>query len=131
MNMNGTIRRCAAWLAFLAILFAALAPSVSRAMAPAGSGGWAEICTMQGAKLVKVNDGDGDGGGQPSGKSTQHLEHCPFCFTQHDAVDLPPTPAPMLHPAAGSTIYPPLFYQAPRRLFIWSAAQSRAPPSRS
>lgn len=127
MKMNGTIRRGAAWLAFLAILFAALAPSVSRAMAPAGGSGWAEICTMQGAKFVKVADDDG----LPSGDNAQHLEHCPFCFTQHDAVGLPPTPAPLLHPAAASTIYPPLFYQAPRRLFIWSAAQSRAPPRRS
>ncbi|UTY55912.1 DUF2946 domain-containing protein [Massilia sp. erpn] len=127
MNMNGTIRRCAAWLAFMAILFAALVPSVSRAMAPAGDSGWTEICTMQGAKFVKV----GDDGGQPSGDSAQHLEHCPFCFTQHDTVGLPPTPALTLHHAAGSAIYPPLFYQAPRRLFIWSAAQSRAPPAHS
>ncbi len=125
--MTGTIRRYAAWLAFLAILFAALVPSVSRAMIPADGGNWAEVCTMQGAKFVKV----GDDGGQPSGDGAQHLEHCPFCFTQHDAAGLPPTPAPMLHPAAGSMIYPPLFYQAPRRLFIWSAAQSRAPPGRA
>jgi hypothetical protein len=41
---------------------------------------------------------------------------------------LPPTAEVTLPVVTASTVLPILFYQSPRPLYIWSAAQSRAPP---
>jgi hypothetical protein len=128
--MNQITRRLAAWIACFAILFAALAPSISHAVSASRSQSWAEICSVDGARFVKVSDGQ-DGTSAPSSKTSLHLEHCPFCATHAASFALPP--------AAGMTIplidmpdtYPPLFFQSPHPLPIWTTAQSRAPPAQA
>ena len=130
MGMHTLTRRCAAWIACFAILLAALAPSISQAIANAkqetGSG-WAEICSVAGIRFVQVDDGASDGG-KSDGKAMQ-MEHCAFCSTHAGSVGLPPSPVLPLLVASGTAIFPALYYQSPAPLFIWSTAQSRAPPA--
>ena len=130
MGMHTLTRRCAAWIACFAILLAALAPSISQAIANAkqqSGSGWAEICSVAGIRFVQVDDGASDGG-KSDGKAMQ-MEHCAFCSTHAGSVGLPPSPVLPLLVASGTAIFPALYYQSPAPLFIWSTAQSRAPPA--
>ncbi|MBW3501936.1 DUF2946 domain-containing protein [Janthinobacterium sp. NKUCC08_JDC] len=126
-------RRFAAWIACFAILLAALAPSISQAVASAkqeSGSGWAEICSVAGIRfvqLVQAGDGAAD---EKSGDKVMQMEHCAFCSTHAGSVGLPPTsPVLPLLVASGTAIFPALYYQSPAPLFIWSTAQSRAPPA--
>jgi hypothetical protein len=132
MRTTSAKRRITAWIATFAILLAALAPSISQAInAAKGSGAsWAEICTASGFKLTKIGDIDSSTSQTPAEKS-MHFEHCPFCFMHAGSVGLPPSNALTLPIASSELPLPSLFYQVPRPLFIWAAAQSRAPPFRS
>ena len=130
MGMTLFTRRFAAWIACFAILLAALAPSISQAVANAkqeSGSGWAEICSVAGIRFVQVDDGASDGG-KSDGKAMQ-MEHCAFCSTHAGSVGLPPSPVLPLLVASGTAIFPALYYQSPAPLFIWSTAQSRAPPA--
>ena len=130
MGMTLFTRRFAAWIACFAILLAALAPSISQAVANAkqeSGSGWAEICSVAGIRFVQVDDGAADG---KSGGKAMQMEHCAFCSTHAGSVGLPPTsPVLPLLVASGTAIFPALYYQSPSPLFIWSTAQSRAPPA--
>ncbi|MGK5077674.1 DUF2946 domain-containing protein [Janthinobacterium sp. HLX7-2] len=131
--MNTLTRRCAAWIACFAILLAALAPSISQAIANAkqeSGSGWAEICSVAGIRFVQVVQVDdvAKEGSKSGGKSMQ-MEHCAFCSTHAGSVGLPPSPVLPLPVASGTAILPALYYQSPAPLFIWSTAQSRAPPA--
>ncbi|HSI61328.1 MAG TPA: DUF2946 family protein, partial [Ideonella sp.] len=76
------------WIALLAILSLALAPTISHALASSAAGGsaWAEICTPQGTRLVALDDG------QPPAPALSfgHLDHCPLCGLSGTALGLPP-----------------------------------------
>ncbi|HEX7647463.1 MAG TPA: DUF2946 domain-containing protein [Noviherbaspirillum sp.] len=112
----------------MAILFAALAPSISHALASAGklSPIWAEICSAEGTKVYKSDDA---GGAAQEKNSSAAFEHCPYCTLHAGFVGLPPTAGFTLPVFSASFPHPSLFYQAPRPLFIWAAAQSCAPPA--
>ena len=128
MGMTLFTRRFAAWIACFAILLAALAPSISQAVANAkqeSGSGWAEICSVAGIRFVQVDDGAADE--KSAGKAMQ-MEHCAFCATHAGSVGLPPSPVLPLPVISGTAIFPALYYQSPSPLFIWSTAQSRAPP---
>jgi hypothetical protein len=104
------------WIAMLAVLFAALAPTVSHALASTTEAALAEMCTV----------------GAPSKKApsnTMHgMEHCPYCAS-HGAAPLLPPPATMNFAVIGGhDFYPPLFYTAPQPLHTWSASRPRGPP---
>ena len=107
------------------MLFAALAPSVARAVASSPSDTWAEICSAAGITLVKVS---GATAGEPDSTAIKagHAKHCVFCA--HDPQGPPSAlsllPVVMLPPQS----HPALFYQAPSPLPAWAPAQSRAPP---
>lgn len=86
-----------------------------------------EICSVMGTAHAQAEEGAEN---VPSSDSAPgaHLEHCPFCLG-HAASAAPPPCAQLILPALASTAsFPFLYYQAPHRLFIWSAALSRAPP---
>ena len=130
MGMTLFTRRFAAWIACFALLLAALAPSISQAVANAkqeSGSGWAEICSVAGIRFVQVDAGATDDG-KSAGKAMQ-MEHCAFCSTHAGSVGLPPSPIMPLPVASGTAIFPALYYQSPAQLFIWSTAQSRAPPA--
>ena len=128
--MKSATRRFAAWIACLAVLFAALSPPIFHALSAARGETWAEICSTGGAKLVKISGGEGATSDPATGPSS-HLEHCPFCATHGGSLALLPgasVAAPLLDV---QNSHPFLFYQSPRPLPIWTAAQSRAPPAQA
>ncbi len=112
------------WIALLAILFSALAPSISHALANASADA-VEVCTVNGYKLVKLAPGDNN----KAPASAKHgMEHCAFCATHGGSDAIPTAPATVLLADGGRAIYPSLFYAAPQPLHAWSAAHARAPP---
>jgi hypothetical protein len=122
-----------AWMAILAILLVALAPPISHAFAaksfslPQQS---VELCTASGVKQAIVPS---EGTLKPFStvKHDQHFEDCPFCRIHADTPG--PAPAAMTVGLRMDVSFPRafLFYQAPRTLFAWAPAQSRAPPAHS
>ena len=127
--MKTITHRCAAWIACFAMLFAALAPSVSHAMSASRSDAWTEICSAAGIKMVKVTTAAEAPGSPSTEKSPVNLEHCTFCATHCTAPGLLPASALKLPPVAGRRTHPSLFFQSPSPLAIWTPAQSRAPPA--
>lgn len=116
------------WIAFVAILFGPLAPSVSHAIAANNTqtASWLEICSADGMRFIQIDGQLAD----PSAPSEHglHMEDCPFCLNHAGAHGLPPSNNYTMPVADRADIQPSLFYQSPHPLFIWSAAQSRAPP---
>lgn len=133
MRMRKTTQSFAAWIACLAILLAAFAPSLSHAWnaAQRNMALSMEICSVMGTAHVKSTDTSANSADPASASEsapTSHLEHCPFC-TGHGACPAMPPVADLVLPAAQiPSGFPFLYYQAPRRLFVWSSAHSRAPP---
>jgi uncharacterized protein involved in copper resistance len=121
------------WIALLAILFSALAPTVSHALAAGNKAASTaadtlQLCTVNGYKMVKLAGADaGDSNSMPA-DAMHGMQHCAFCTIHGSAAALPGAPAVALALDAGRDIYPPLFYRAPRALHTWSAANPRAPP---
>ena len=116
------------WIALLAILFGSLAPSISHAVKVKSTQdvSWAEICSADGIRFLHV------GGQLPDSSAPSehglHMEDCPFCLNHAGAQGLPPSNEYAMPVTASLSMHPPLFYQSPDPLFIWAAAQSRAPP---
>lgn len=130
MGMKRVTRRFAAWISCIAMLFAALAPSISQAMSAVPAGAWTEICSVSGTKFVKVTSDQGEV--SHHGKSDlRHVEHCPLCATHAGSFALPPTAGFSIPLIKTQETHPFLFLQSPHPLAIWTVAQSRAPPSRS
>jgi Protein of unknown function (DUF2946) len=131
MSLFRLHRRIAAWLAILALLASALAPTVVQArMAGGERADWLEICTTTGMAWVKVGAGT-DTTAQESGDTAPDPashSHCPWC-TLHggsaalapDAVTLPVFPARTIEwvPTPPGTVV---------ATTVWASAQSRAPP---
>lgn len=129
MGMKRITRRFAAWIACFAILFAALAPSISHAVSVSRGDTWAEICSsVGGTKFVKVSVGQ-DAIADPATQDVVHLEHCPFCATHAGSFALPPNAGFVIPLIETQDTHPFLFLQSPHPLAIWSVAQSRAPPA--
>lgn len=151
MGLNRPHRRIAAWLACLSVLLAALAPSISHAvlatdsnpssipllsLSVLASDALPDICRSAGGHDADphlqtgsddpdVNDLHASHGPDDS---AMHFEHCPFCLTHAASFGLLPSPAVSIALATGSSPMPALFYQSPHPQFIWTSAQSRAPP---
>ena len=131
MLMNTLTRRCAAWAACLAILMAALAPSISHALSVSRGAGiaWMEVCSTSGPRLVEAGVSQDESAAPLSSDSMMESAHCPFCSTHAASFGLPPA-AMTSFPITGSArVMPLLFYQAPGPQFIWAGALSRGPPS--
>ena len=120
------------WIAFIAILWASLAPSLAHALGMgqqnrAGQSVSVEYCAAQGASSVSLDVGDDHDAGQASAHGDG--QHCPFCRNPQAGAGILPAPVPVLPaPAVGAVTYPPLFFLAASPLHAWSAAQPRAPP---
>jgi hypothetical protein len=108
------------WLALVAMLGLALAPSVSHALsAQHTSNPWTEICSSSSS-----NSGEPAG----SGGAAMHLGHCALCSVAASAIGMPPAPIVVPLPSAGGRHLPTLFLAAAHSLFAWSPPQARAPP---
>jgi hypothetical protein len=57
------------------------------------------------------------------------FKHCAYCLTHAGSLALTPQSSAVFAVDVGRDLFPTLFYHAPRRLFPWTAAQSRAPPA--
>jgi len=113
------------WIALLAILFGALVPAFSQAVAQPGRfAGPMEICTMDGIRTMSPDDAD-----TRTPPPDHFLKHCSFCLSHSTPPALPPTTGFVMAHAASAERYPPLFYQATHALFPWTAANPRAPPA--
>lgn len=115
------------WIACFAILLSALAPAISHAVQRNAPEGWTEICSVTGAKLVRV---DGSSSSEPGSDDSQaHVfEHCPYCSVHTEVLGLPPAAAAGVALVSLGSPVPELFLLAPRTLFAWAHAQPRAPP---
>lgn len=115
---------CANWIAILAVLFAALAPTVSHALQSARAASWAEICGAQGPKRILIDES-----GEPVAPAALHVvEHCAYCSVQ--AADLAPLPAPVAMqpgPRHRTLPVPPATTVQPAEPG-WPDAHPRAPP---
>ena len=114
-------------MAALAVLAAALAPSISHALGSMGGASWVEVCTSIGAQWVSADADAGDESPAPSG--VHWLEHCPYCSLHANVVAMPATPAvivPALLPDHGRPLT--FLAAAPRTRHAWASAQPRAPP---
>ena len=116
------------WIAVMAILFSALAPSISHAVARSSSlANLIEICTVGGTRLVAA---DGSEAKQASTAALMHtFEHCAYCMSHDGAFALLPQLPATFAVIGGHDLYPSLFYNAPRALFSWTAANPRGPPA--
>lgn len=117
-------RRLTTWLAALAILFAALAPSLSHALASASGSDWIEVCTIQGSKWIAT----GEDGSERGPASAHVLDHCPYCSVHAPTLGLPPANDSVQPPSRRAHEVPLAFLAAPRTLHAWVSAQPRAPP---
>jgi hypothetical protein len=127
MQLTRTTHRFAAWLAMLAMLLGALAPTVAQAVvASQGGPGWVQVCSASGMAWIQADAIDGDGIGNASESMADASRHCPWC-NLHGAVGLPPASAQQ--PALVHRAEPPA---APFRSALsappWPTALSRAPP---
>ena len=128
MPFTRTTHRFAAWLAMLAMLLGALAPTVAQAVvASQGGSGWVQVCSASGMAWVQADALDGGKSIGNVGESMADASrHCPWC-NLHGAVGLPP--APVQQPALAPRVEPPA---APFHSAVpappWPTALSRAPP---
>ena len=116
------------WLALMAVLFAALAPSISHALAASSSSATPsvllQICTADGLQAVPDEDAEQ----RPIAPVVHAFEHCPYCFNHAGSFALLPTSDLPLAIPGVHAVFPPLFYSAPRTLFVWSSGNPRGPP---
>ena len=112
------------WIAVFAIAFGSLAPAISQAVSisQTGSGFAIEVCTSSGTKVIE----------QISEESslTKSSESCPYCTT-HQPVSLPLGDQLQFAAPEHFSLFPPLFYHAPKPLLAWVKQPSQAPPQLS
>ena len=132
MGMNTVTRHVAAWIACIAMLFAALAPSIALAFPVSTGEPVMQICSVDGmaaaAKVDKLAKAD-PAASKSSAADQVHVKHCPLCVNHAGAMALPPAANSSIVAMPAQAFYPDLFFQSPRPLAIWAAAQSRAPPA--
>ena len=129
MFLRCTSVRFTAWLAALAVLWGALLPVLSHAVVAhqSTSSGWVEVCTATGMAWVASADGAAaaDSGDPLLG---MNMAGCDWCATHTPLAGLHVAVQPLAAPTVFGPTVPLAFLQAPRPLFVWAAAQSRAPP---
>ncbi|MCK9387873.1 MAG: DUF2946 domain-containing protein [Sulfuritalea sp.] len=118
--------RVAAWIAIFAILLAALAPGVARALSSQQAVPWSEICSV--AVTQAASDAPLSGSGQHDGMA---FKHCPFCMNHAGHFALPPAPLDWMPVANVSAVTPLFLATAASPRFIRATAQPRAPPAHS
>lgn len=121
--------RFIAWLAACAVLCAALLPVLSHAVVAhqVGDSSWAEVCTVTGMAWVTSAD-NGVASDTDSPAPGMNMAGCDWCATHSTLAGLSAAAQPLAAPLAFEPPLPAAFLHAPRPLFVWAAAHSRAPP---
>ena len=122
--MNKLPNKLVHWIAALAILMSALAPSISQAfsISKSDTGFVAEICTTSGSKFTQtIEDEDS------SSNSATMQGHCPYCVVSplylFQATITPEFYASELYAKQSLSTY-----LTPQPIFTWLRLPSRAPP---
>jgi len=111
-------QRLCTWIALVAMLGLALAPSVSHALsAQRLSNPFTEICSAPSS------------GKEQQRSAAMQMEHCAMCVVAISAVGMPPAPMAVVPVPEGVAYVASLFLDAPKPLFAWRPPQARAPPS--
>ncbi|WAC73450.1 DUF2946 domain-containing protein [Roseateles sp. SL47] len=120
------------WIVCFAILLSALLPLLSHLALPRDAAVWTEVCTVTGAKFVRVDVSPSDElvPAPKPGKDTMAsmMERCAYCAIHAGIPALPPAAMNWRLNESLSFERPRLFYLAPRPLFAWASALARAPP---
>jgi len=130
MKMFRKNSRLIAFIAILAMLFGALAPAISHAMASAQgkTSILMEICSANGNKSLLATELDIEKPADSTDSKTAPMQHCFYCVSHGGSFallsDIPPL---VIHPDLSYSL-PALFYHAPHPLFAWAASNPRAPP---
>jgi len=125
MRLHRRARVVTSWIAVLAILMTALAPTVSQAWAAKLDPMLVQVCSVMGTKWVHT-DGQPDES-SPVPDSTHFTDHCPYC-SLHTSALLVPAMVWATACASVGQVVPTAFLLAPRTLHAWASAQPRAPP---
>jgi hypothetical protein len=118
-------RRFTTWLAMLALVMSAMAPTVSQAVVMSSErGDWLEVCTTTGVMWVKADSAAADDGTMPM---AGHEQGCDICT--HTVTGAPPVLTGTTAPFMGqpSLRFDSLALSA-HTAVLWAPAQSRAPP---
>jgi len=127
MLFTRSTHRLTAWLALLAMLWGALAPTLAQAaVASSGSPAWVEVCSTSGVVWVRVDNAADASSTEPAPMAAT-ASACAWCLLQGSA-DVPPTRATtaLVTPVPGAL--PGGMFASIVPAAVWSAAQSRAPP---
>ena len=125
MPLTRVQRRFTAWLAMLALVLGALAPTLAQAVvASSDRSDWVQICSATGMVWVKADPAAADTERAPM--ADMGIQ-CPWCSLHSPAAGLPPAPAlgftsAALAPLAGGLV------ASPPPAGVWIAAPARAPP---
>lgn len=123
MHLRKNVFAVVVWIALCAILMAALAPSISHMLARRGEAD-APFCNMPEHAMTHASSA--------ADKSAHgmNMDDCGYCSMQAHLPMLPSVAAvaPLMLDIVRCA--PPLFFLAPRPLFVWLNARSRAPPLR-
>ena len=126
MRLHRASRVLTSWIAVVAILMAALAPSISHALSAKNGASLIEVCTALGAKWVQPDGSSKDQA--PASGGVHPFEHCPYCSVHANAVGIPAAPVVPALAISSSDLLPTAFLAAPHTLYAWVSAQPRAPP---
>jgi len=122
--------RRTSFIALLAMVMLALAPTVSKVIAAERvDSNLVEVCTNEGTKWLSASElGQAGLAGHDQGPSSVH-DHggdCPYCNLQ--ATKFLSSVVRSCAITKSVVLLPPLFYQAPKPLFAWALQPARAPP---
>ena len=126
MRFHRAFRVLTSWIAVLAILMAALAPSISHALGAKNGASLIEVCTALGGKWVQPDGSSTDQA--PASGGVHPFEHCPYCSLHANDIAIPVAPVVPAPEISSSDLLPTAFLAAPRTLYAWVRAQPRAPP---
>jgi hypothetical protein len=122
-------RRLTTWLALLAMVLGALAPTVAQAVVAASDRAeWIEVCGASGMVWVQVEAEDGSLATHPGqGSMADGSQHCPWCSLHGGAAGLPVVPVVSDPPPGLAGPLPTADPVSPRPA-TWAPPQARAPP---
>ncbi|MDR1968336.1 MAG: DUF2946 domain-containing protein [Burkholderiaceae bacterium] len=122
--VSSKLRRRAAWLAWCAIFFGAVAPAISHLLAAPPDWAWGRICSASGTQGAASGTGS-----QPSPEVLSDQEQCPFCVLRDLLPFIPTQPGAGIFAATFTGDVPRYIDNGVARArFIWHAYQTRAPP---
>src|SRR3990167_7859006 len=118
-------RRFTAWLAMLAMVLGALAPTVAQAVvASSAHDGWVQVCSVSGMVWVQTDAAPASGDGNPMASATMD---CPWCSPHGGAAGLPPVSA-HAEPLPPQAQPLPVYFHAAALRGTWASGLARAPP---